>query len=165
MRICFLGMFSILGLLACSVDGDKPPIPEKSNLERGPNVRIPITQVRQTLNLKPAETFQYAFAALQRKNISVSSIDESNGVLETDWIDITDSLCGGHRPQQAPLQCRTRLSFKVEPFEGTASALHIRYKELCSVNEEIPLTCPDSSAERLMLTILNEVKALDRKFE
>lgn len=158
----FLCLFLAMG---CAGSSEKEPVMEKSNLERGPNVRIPITQIRQTLNLKPAETFQYAFAALQRKSVSISSIDEQEGIIETDWINITDSLCGGHRPQQAPLACRARLSFKIEPLDVAASALNIRYKELCAVNEEVPLTCPDSTAERLMLSILDEIRVLDRKVQ
>jgi hypothetical protein len=164
--IIYLQCFAFLCLLAaCGGKSEIEPVMEKSNMDRGPNARVPITQVRQTLNLKPSETFQYAFAALQRKSLSISAIDEPEGIIETDWINITDSLCGGHRPQQAPLSCRARFSFKIEAIDTAASALSIRYKELCAVNEEVPLTCPDSSAERIMLSILDEIRALDKKYE
>ena len=152
-----------LALLAAGCSNERPPldIPEKSNAELKPNVRSPITQIRQTLNMTPQETLSATIDALRSREVGIVSADDTSGIIESDWVTMNDSVCSGHRGTNAPLSCRTRLSFKVESLPVTASALNVRYQELCAFNEEIKLECADSSAEKLMISIIEELKTLD----
>ena len=164
MRVLLHSLFFIFFLSSCSTGTRElePPLPpERSNAYVAPSMRPAITQVRQTLNLEPDETFQAAMRALERRSVRVVDVDRRNGTLETEWVSMTDSVCNGARRHNAPLPCRTKMSVKVEAVELRASALNIRYQELCSYNEEISLECPDSAAERLMVSVIDEVRDYD----
>jgi hypothetical protein len=157
-----LSFVCALFTVSCSSHkNEPPPIPERSNADVVPRVRRAITQVRQTLNLDPQQTMRVTLQALSSRNVNVSSVDETQGIIETDWVPMKDSVCSGRRNHNAPLDCRARLSFKIEALPVTASILHIRYREFCSFNEELTLECPESSAEKLMISVLEEVKAVD----
>ena len=160
-HLCFLLFFCT----ACHTVEDElapPPPPEVSNADYA-KTQPPVTQIRQTLNLEPAQTFEATMRALERRDVRVAVLDRRNGLLETQWVPMRDSVCRGHRANNAPLTCRTRISVKVESVPQKASALNIRYKEVCSFNEEISLECPDSSAERLLFSIVDEVRAIDEQ--
>lgn len=138
-----------------------PPPPEHSNALNISTERQAITQIRQTVNLPPDATFDATLTSLAQRNVRVAEVDRSSGQLVTEWIPMQDSVCRGHRLNAAPLTCRTRISVKVESIPVTASALNIRYQELCSYNEEITLECPDSKAERLLRSVADDVRAVD----
>lgn len=160
-HLCFL----LFLCTACHTVEDElapPPPPEKSNADYS-KAPPAVTQIRQTLNLEPAQTFEATMQALEKRDARVAIVDRRNGLLETEWIPMHDSICRGHRTNNAPLSCRTRISVKVESIPQTASALNIRYREVCSFNEEISLECPDSSAERLIFSVVNEVRAIDEQ--
>ncbi len=160
----FLGLVlsvSVLTAFGACAPSVEPVIPEQSNAKVLPDRKAPITQVRQTLNLSAAETFQRTVNALQRRRVPINLAREAEGIVESGWINAKDSTCGGHRPVGAPLDCRARMMVKVEPLKPAASALHVRYEQYCSLNEEIPLVCPDSTGERLMLSVVEEVTGAD----
>ncbi|MFN8390665.1 MAG: hypothetical protein U0136_10280 [Bdellovibrionota bacterium] len=153
-----------LACTACSAqDPNLVPLPETQNSDLVPDMHRAVVQVRQTLNLTPDETLRLAVDSLHRRQLGISDLSEVTGQIETDWLPVTDSNCLGHSASNAPLECRMRLSFKVEALPQTASVLNVRYQELCSFNEEIHLECPGSTAEKLMLSIVGEIKDQDAK--
>ena len=145
--------------------GNTPPPPprpeERPNRENTPSVKLPITEVRQTLNLGYAELLRAVVASLGARKVPVSAINEAAGTVETGWVPTQDKLCTMVPSNQAPLPCRVRMLFKVDGISGISSALRIKYEEICTFNEELSLECPDSSAEKLMLLVLGDIKSLD----
>ena len=78
--------------------------------------------------------------------------------LRTAWHDIVDSHCGVYPPQHAPLDCRVQYNIEVAPLSQLSSSFQISYQERCINLKGRGLRCPDSNAERLMLSIVNELK-------
>lgn len=163
--VLFAGLLAgvlLTGVVGCSDDSPPPPKPEeRSNRENTPSIKMPITEVRQTLNLGYTDLLRKIVASLGARRLSVGAINESAGTVETGWLNTHDKLCNMIPSNQAPLPCRMRLLFKVEGISGISSALRIKYEEICTFNEELRLECPESSAERLLLQLLGDIKSLD----
>jgi len=162
-RAMFLPTLLVIAAAGCAEKKPlEPVIPEKSNAARG-SEKLPITQIRQTLNLSPQQAFQAAINSFQRRSIGMANANPSIGVIESDWVSLTDHFCGSARMSLAPLPCRARYSVKVEPLAPQASAFHIRFEEICSGNEEITLVCSGSAGEKLMMSVAEDVRKLDEQ--
>ena len=145
----------------CGSHEEPKPLPQEvSNGDVAPVERLPVRQVRQTLNLTRSETMSVALEILKRNNIPVGRLDEDQGLLDTKWIDVSDRACG-HRMQGAPLRCRTTLAFKFEDFARFHSVVSARFDERCAVNEEIDLHCAATEGERIMLTMVDQLRQVD----
>ncbi len=157
------GALLIWGASACGES--KPPPPpqpeERPNSENTPSVKLPITEVRQTLNIGYADLLRAVVASLGERKVPVNSINESQGTIESGWVPTRDRLCNMVPSNQAPLPCRVRLLFKIDGISRISSALQIKYEEVCTFNEDMRLECADSSAEKLLLTVLDDIKGLD----
>ena len=145
-------------------DADPPPPQpeERPNRENTPSVKLPITEVRQTLNISYADLLRAVIASLSERKIPVNAINESVGPIETGWVPTRDKLCNMVPSNQAPLPCRVRLLFKIDGISGISSALQVKYEEVCTFNEDMRLECADSSAEKLLLLVLEDIKSLDK---
>ena len=160
----FLPAVLLLALTGCVQSKPmEPVIPEKTNSARGQSDKLPITQIRQTLNLAPEQAFLAALNSFQRRSIGAIQVDGNAGIIESDWVNMNDHFCGGARMSLAPLPCRAKYSVKVEPLLPKASTFHIRFEEICSGNEEVVLVCADSSGEKLMRSVAEDVRNLDEQ--
>lgn len=153
-----------MGGTGCTSDTPPPPPQpeERPNSENTPSVKLPITEVRQTLNIGYADLLRSVLATLGERKVPVNLVDESVGVIETGWVPTRDRLCNMVGSNQAPLPCRVRLLFKIDGISGISSALQVKYEEICTFNEDMRLECADSSAEKLLLLVLEDIKALDK---
>ena len=154
----------MLGCIGCTSDTPPPPPQpeERPNRENTPSVKLPITEVRQTLNISYADLLRAVIASLSERKIPVNAINESVGTIETGWVPTRDKLCNMVPSNQAPLPCRVRLLFKIDGISGISSALQVKYEEVCTFNEDMRLECADSSAEKLLLLVLEDIKSLDK---
>ncbi|MBP9838234.1 MAG: hypothetical protein KBC84_05930 [Proteobacteria bacterium] len=140
----------------------KKEIAEVSNKDLKASAEPPIIQIKQTFNLTSEQSAQAIVEMVEAAKMKVSSFDFSSGTIETDWVPLRDSVCGGHRTFNAPLSCRTKLMFKVTPINSFASSVHSTYKEFCNFNEDLNLQCPGSIPEQLILKINDNLKVVEK---
>lgn len=148
---------SLLVLAACSAE-KKDEIREISNRDREPSMRRPVTEVRQTQNVPANEVFNHLAEALRQRQIRFRATGD--GGVESEWLTTKDSMCSYLRDERAPLDCRIRLFAQIDAISSISSAIAIRYEELCDLNGDVRLECPDSSGERLLLGVASALKPL-----
>ncbi len=162
LALSFLALGTITFLAACgSSEKELPPPPaEISNRDVAPLAKAPVKQVKQTLNLGAADTLSAALDILKRQNLSIERFDPVTGLIETSWVEMSDRHCG-RRSFGAPVRCRSSFAFKVDEFENIHSVVNARFEQRCSMNEDLPLSCLASEGERIMVSVIDELRALD----
>lgn len=155
LKICLLSSV----LFSCTVTNDTV-VQEVSNYELKPLALPAIVQVKQSLNLAAEESAEAIVSILKNNNISVVNHDPNNNSFESDWIAHTDYACNGYRLNNAPLSCRTKLFFKISSINQNASSVNIMNKEVCNINEDVFIRCPNSKAEKMMFAVVDELKEL-----
>lgn len=143
-------------LTGCSDSAPVEP-PEVPNSERTANARRPITEVRQSLNISANDLLNALAGAFRRRDVPYRVAADGN--VESEWIPARDSLCTFLRDEGAPLRCRVRVIAQVEAISPISSAVSLRYEELCDLNGDVRLECPDSSGERLILALISDIQA------
>lgn len=135
-------------------------IPEIPNRDRESTMRRPVTEVRQTQNVSAPEVLNKLGESLQRRQIRFRATGD--GAVESEWLPTQDSMCSYLRDERAPLTCRVRLFAQIDAISSISSAIAIRYEELCDLNGDVRLECPDSSGEKLLLGVASDLKVLTK---
>ena len=117
-----------------------------------------IQKISQTLNLTVDETFASVLEVLRLKNVVVIETDKAKGVIKSDWVPMSDSLCGVYPNSKAPLPCDTQYSIEISSITPVASSFTISYVERCTSNSQLFVDCPKSNAEKLLLDIVDTLK-------
>ena len=114
----------------------------------------------QTLDIGIEKTWNSILAVLNQRDIGTELLYKELGRITTAWVPIEDQMCSLANSEQAPLSCRVRYSITLKPINRAATAVRIRYVEKCLGREEMELVCPGSNAERKMIAIIEDLKAL-----
>ncbi len=143
-----------LVLASCGGQDQPDPAPAPAAPTR------PITEIVQTLNIGMEQTWDSTLAVLNQRGIDTELLYKELGRITTAWVPMEDKMCDLAYSEQAPLSCRTQYSIQLQPLTSQATAVTIRYVEKCIGREELELVCPDSNAERRMVAIIEDLKAL-----
>jgi hypothetical protein len=147
--------FSLAG---CTPTPEAAPIPKEA-LVTSKQQPLAISEISQTMNISSSAAWENVLNVLNRYKIPAVHADRAEGRIDTDWIRVSDTMCGMYGAEGAPLSCEVRFGIKVSPISGVASSFKIRYEEVCRDLPNGTLECPDSNAERLMMAIAADVKA------
>lgn len=161
MKVKFLGLILLsVFLTSCSMVEKDSSIKEVANYTLTPDGKPPIIQIKQSLNISAEQNIETISLILKNNNIKVVNQDSSNNSFESDWIYTTDYICTGYKLSNAPLNCRTKLYFKVSEIHSEASTVNIMLKEICNSNEDVLIRCPGSKGEKMMFAVLEDLKSV-----
>lgn len=159
-----IGFVFCLGLFfSCSGSDDLPPVLEPLP-DRAPP-KLPVTEALQLVHLPHHQAWNLIHQVLGARNIRIESSDLTSNSLYTKWEKISDSLCGTRSMNNAPLPCTIRLFATLQPKTKTSTMMHLRYVENCLGQGQSPIECPESNAEKLLMTIVDDVRSLSPKPE
>lgn len=154
-RFLFLSTIAAACMLAaCSASEPAQPV------QPGEPPALPITEVVQTLDQGFERTWSDVLTVLNQRDIGTELVYKELGRITTDWVPMEDRMCDIHLSENAPLNCRTQYSLHVQPLAADASSVTIRYVEKCLGREQMELICPGSNAERRMIAVISDLKAL-----
>lgn len=153
-------------LAACSSSSNQegPVLPIQPvllpNEERPAGKPAPVIQIREIANI-PAENMKILvseyFAA---RGIQVADGDDPSGMLfETVAFETKGNGCREEAYSRAPLSCRTKFFFKIDPITPDASALFGRYTQSCDIAYEKQQHCAGSFGEQHLLNLASIIES------
>lgn len=155
-RTILLALLPFLAFACASSPTETTPPAQPTVAQRS----LPLTMVEQEVPLPLAESWELVTVALEQQNIPLAEVYEQEFVILTDWIPMKDYLCTTATASSVPLPCETQYRLGLQPLEQNKTLVRIRYTETCSGEHRIHLTCPNSAAERRMIEIIGDIKAL-----
>lgn len=146
-------------ILVSGCSSHQAKLASEENITTQKRQALPITQVVQTMNLPYHRAWDTLIQILAQRGIKTDLADKKKGEIQSEWISIRDRLCGTYPSYNAPLSCRVRYSMKLEPITRKASSFTINYVENCRERQHLNLECPGSNAEKIMMLIVDDIKA------
>lgn len=146
---------SLLFLGACI--SQKPAIDPDRKVTRKED-KLAIGEVTQTLNITYRELFPLIQEVFANRKIPIAKVDSNYGRLTTASLPMQDRVCSVNAKSSMPLNCEVIINVSSQPYRQNTSKLIISYTEECDGLESKDLKCPDSKAEKLMLSIVSDIK-------
>jgi hypothetical protein len=125
-----------------------------------PEQKLPVTQVVQTVNVSFDSAWPLIISTLKNRNLSIKLADPSKGQILVDWIEVRDELCGSLPRTHAQLSCRVRLVIGLQSISARASSFSVNYYEECYDRKAMNLECPGSNAEKILLSVTEDLKRI-----
>jgi len=117
----------------------------------------PITEISQSVNVSHSNLLPAVLGVLKNIGIEANEIDSANGRIKTSTVAMQEMLCSS---ESIPLDCLTHYVFEIKPITAIASSFSVKYFEECASYGFGNLECPESKAEKLMISIVDEIKSI-----
>lgn len=115
--------------------------------------KLAIGEVTQTLNVSYAEVFPIIQKVFSDRKIPIKKADSSIGRIISAPVVVVD------RKSSIPLNCEVTLRISAKPYKEKASKITVSYKEQCDDLEMHDFKSAESNAEKLMFSIVEDIKA------
>ena len=129
------------------------------NVERTAKKPPAIFQIKEVANI-PADNMrllvgEYFYA----RGIQIAdSTDESGLMFETVAYETKGNGCQEHAYSKAPIVCKTKFYFKIDPINEVASILYGKYVQQCDVAHDQEQICAGSFGEQHLLSLASIIE-------
>lgn len=133
-----------------------------SNSEVDPNSTfispVPISEIQERLPLSVEESIDKITRVLERHLLEIQDGFTADYKFSTNSVKIKDKMCSGQFLKDAPLPCDIKFHGVLIPNSENVTTLRLMYEENCVDQTHIPSICKDSNAEKLLFTLIKEIK-------
>ena len=118
----------------------------------------PISEIQERLYLGPEESVQKVTAVLERHQFLIPDGFTPTYRFSTTAVKIRDKMCEGQYFKDAPLTCEVRIHGGLVIKGENETVVRMMYQEICAGQTFIPSRCKNSNAEKLLFSILEDLK-------
>lgn len=122
------------------------------------NEPVPISEIQERLPLSVEESIAKIGSVLDKHSLKVKDGYSDELKFSTNSIKITDQMCEGQYLKKAPLPCEVKFHGILIPERENVTVLRLLYQESCLGHTHIETRCKDSNAEKLLFSILKQIK-------
>ncbi len=118
----------------------------------------PISEIQERLYLSPEDSVVKVTTVLERHQFLIPDGFTPSYRFSTNAVKIRDKMCEGQYFKNAPLTCEVRMHGALVPKGENETVVRMIYQETCAGQTHIPSRCKNSNAEKLLFSILQELK-------